>query len=729
MVWGVPAGFLESRSLLADGELPLWDRYGHAGSPFLGQAETMLGDPLQMIVILGRGAAGAWDLKFLAAKFLFCAGFGLLVFRLLASLPVASLFAALAAYCGAFFYIYNHPVFFPFCYSPWILLSAIELLELNSDRYLRWGVAWLLANFACFNGGHVEVAVVLIGGLNLAALAHALTSCRRAREWAVVLGRMAAATALFLGLTAPVWMAFLASLPGAFSMHSAVRVFQLEPPSLVGLFDDLFYYFLLPKDALQSLAPGCSLLVLAGCLLSVIRWRALRGMRFFWVNTAAVVFWGACAFGGVPARVLEAVPLLNRVGHNFVDFSYLLILHLTIQCAYGFKAFAAETQLKRAAVELLWTLLGFGALVVWYRLSYHTRPLLWRYFLGAEGGALGALLLQAYLKQRRPRISIAGWTGVVALAFLAQFRFGMYNLGDENLMTVPGPRMVLDAPSPAVDRIKKESADPFRVVGWDQNFLGDYATVYGLEDIRSCAPLTSGSFMDLVVNSPGINLTYGWIIKVADPVAAQPLLNLLNVKYFLAPPGVGLEAGLDYRLTDRSDFGVLENLNVWPRAFFTDRVTPVASTGEFIQRLWANSKKPFAALAPAEIARQPGLQKLVAGTNAAVSAATHYHLRPNSTAFDLHAPAAGLACLTENQAPDFMATVNGHPATILTVNQTFKGVYLDQPGDYHIEFTYRPRHWVLACAFFWTALVVTAALVAGSFRRAKRRETSEPVPT
>ena len=220
MLWGVPVGFIESRSLLEHGELPLWNRYSHSGATLIGQAVSMLGDPLQLIVIFGRGSAGAWDVKFLAAKFLFCIGFGLLIFRLLGSRPLALVYAALAAYCGAFYYINNHPMFFVFSYAPWILLSALALLDLQSQRSVRWGLIWLLANFACFNAGHVEVAVDLIGGLNLAALAGALAGGRSVADSARVLGRMAVGTLLFLGLTAPVWMSFLVALDGAYSVHS-----------------------------------------------------------------------------------------------------------------------------------------------------------------------------------------------------------------------------------------------------------------------------------------------------------------------------------------------------------------------------------------------------------------------------------------------------------------------------------------------------------------------------
>ena len=279
--WGVPVGFIESRSLLEQGELPLWNRYSHAGDTLIGQAVSMLGDPLQLIVIFGHGSAGAWDIKYLTAKFLFCIGFGLLILRLLENRVLSLIYAGLAAYCGAWFFINNHPAFFVFSYAPWILLSAFGLLDLRSEQPVRWGFGPIVANFGCFNGGHIEMAVVLIGGLNLTAVASALTGCRKVADTARVVGRMAAGTLFFLGLTAPVWLSFLTALDGSFTSHSEIQIIQLPLASLPGAFDDLFYLLLLKNDFLAAPAPGTSLLVLAGCILSVLRWRQLKGESFF----------------------------------------------------------------------------------------------------------------------------------------------------------------------------------------------------------------------------------------------------------------------------------------------------------------------------------------------------------------------------------------------------------------------------------------------------------------
>ncbi len=722
MFWGIPAGFIEARSLLECGALPLWNRYSHAGDTLIGQATSMLGDPLQLIVILGRGSAGAWDIKFLAAKFLFCVGFGLLVLRLLGSRSLSPIYAALAAYCGAFFYIGNHPAFFVFSYAPWILLSALGLLDLQSRRQIRWGLIWLLVNFGCFNAGFVELAVDLIGGLNLAALAWAWSGCRTVADLARVLGRLAVSTLLFLGLTAPVWMSFLGALDKAYSAHSEVRVVQLPLKCLPGVFEDSFDFLLARTPAYNALTPETGLLVMIGCIIAAWQWRQLKGEPFFWVNSGAILLWGGCVFGWIPAFVLAAIPLLNRVGHVYADFSYLLVIHLIIQSAYGFKSLAKVENFRRVTVVLVGMVLVFeGLIVLACGLGWMHWSIEWNYLLCAAAGAVGAPLLFMFLKSRAHQISAIQWLGIGILGFIPHYRFALYHCSwsNDDSLLLPGPRAALNAPSRAVDKIKADRSGPFRVVGLNRSFFGDYSAVYGLEDIRSCAPLSNGEFINFFQNCRGVKFDGVWVIQVVDPVQAQPLLNLLNVKYLLAPPDASDHERPGFRFTDRSDFGVLENLQVWPRAFFARQVESIASNEKFITRLLKNSQQPFIALTRAEIEKQPGLQQLETTNPAAISPATNYRLFPNSTEFDIHAPSPGMVCLTEGQANDFTAKANNQSRKVLTVNRAFKGIYLDQPGDYHIQFVYRPRHWRLACAAFWISAGAVILLAGLGFIRVK----------
>ena len=78
----VPFSVIQHRAL-SQGELPLWNRYNALGVPLLGQGQSMFGDPLHFLVITARGAAWAWDLKYLIAKWLLAAGLGLTVLALL----------------------------------------------------------------------------------------------------------------------------------------------------------------------------------------------------------------------------------------------------------------------------------------------------------------------------------------------------------------------------------------------------------------------------------------------------------------------------------------------------------------------------------------------------------------------------------------------------------------------------------------------------------------------
>ena len=701
MLYEVPSGFIEYRSL-QQGELPLWNRYGHAGQPFFGQAITMLGDPLHLIVLLGHGSALAWDVKFLTAKFLFCFGFGLLVWHLLGSQRLALLHAALAAWCGAFFYINNHPVFFVFAYSPWILLSALKWLDPQNGHWFRWGLVWLLANFASFNAGHVEVAVIMIGGLNSIALLHCLLACPSRTHSVKVLARLTVGTLLFGGFTAPVWVSFLTALQGAYSGHMEAHVYQLPLRSLPGVFDDLLYLLLVPGDAYPALAPCTGLLVLAGCILSLRHWKLMKTDRFFWINLGAIMLWGGCVFGWVPAGILNHIPFLNRDGHTYTDFSYLLVIHLTLQSAYGFRSLTQAPD-RRRVLEFSVVILLMAGMLLWYDFSITHRPVPWFYFVCTTAGRSArrrCLFCTSAAAGKSPPPD--GWPSC----------FWDWPPNSASAFMPPAIRISCSWPAPgwpwmhAAPRSKKSSRiKPVRSGWWACCTICTEITRQPMvwKTFVPCSPLTSGDYMDLMQSHPGLEFPYTWVMLVTNAVAAQPLLNLLNVKYLLGPTGIVLSAGSPFRIAGRSDFSIIENPQAWPRAFFSDQVVSIASTSGFIQELDQQGDRPFVALAPAEMEICPALRQLETNSSPVIVAATHYDLRFNSTAFDLHAPAAGVVCLTEGQARDFVATANGEIKPVLTVNRAFKGVYLDHPGDYHIQFTYRPRYWHQACLLFWLA--------------------------
>ena len=709
MWWDVPLGFLQSRALFDYKELPLWNRYSHAGAPLMSQAVSMLGDPLHLIVIFGRGSALAWDLKFLTAKFLFCIGFGCVILQLQKSAPLALIYSAMASYCGAYFYIASHPVFFVLTYAPWILLSAMKLLDPARKTQARWWLAWLISNVGCFCGGHVEVALDLIAGMNLVALANALVRENRTGQSLRIIAKIATATLLFLGITAPVWVSFLVALQGSYTMHSEVKVEQQTLSSLPGAFDDEFF------KGMAHFAPGTSLLVMAGAILSILHWRKSRGSTFFWVNSTIILVWGGCVFGWIPATLLARVPFWNKVGHLYADISYLLAIHLTIQSAYGFWSLSQEANFRKIVTSFLAVILIF-LLVLWeYSFLLPWVPARWYYFLYVGLAGIGAPLLYCYLKSSRGWIPPLGWVGIVTLGLISQHRFGLYTFGNKGALMVPGPRVRLDAPSESLEHLKARNSDPFRIVSLKHRYegalSGDYSAVYGLEDIRSCAPLANGEYVALLANFPGMTFSHGWVIGLTNPVMAQPLLNMLNVKYVLTGPTEPFTNSTPFRIADQNDFVALENPDVWPRAFFVDKLLPVASVEQFSQQL-LKRKKPFVSVNTEDIQKHVELRQLLAASEVVVIPASQYSLRQNTTAFKVHAPSSGFVCLSESRAKDFSVKVNNQPREVITANRVFKGVYLDHSGDYEVQFTYRPRFWNYTCGAFWVSLSILGVIMA-----------------
>src|SRR5262249_20364082 len=109
------------RVALAQGEIPLWNRYNAAGRPLWGQGQTQLLDPLHWVTLVTSNVALGWDLKFLLHRFVFALGTGAAVFALTASWPSAALMALVAPFASYFLFRLNHPAQFTFTYAAWMM--------------------------------------------------------------------------------------------------------------------------------------------------------------------------------------------------------------------------------------------------------------------------------------------------------------------------------------------------------------------------------------------------------------------------------------------------------------------------------------------------------------------------------------------------------------------------------------------------------------------------------
>lgn len=710
MMWAhLPYSAIQHRAIFEDGEFPLWNRFSSCGLTLLGQGQSMIGDPLHWIAILGGGAAWAWDLKFVLAKLLFAFGVGLLVRAATQRLGVAALLAASSAFIGFFAYRFNHAAFFSLSYAPWILFAWLGLARSAKwQTGLRWALLLAAATWTEFQSGTAKESAMLIAGLNftggLVVLLSRESIGRRARQ--LVLG--AAGIVLFLLLSAPCWLVFLDALGSAHTVYEQVRAFQIQPAQFIGLFDDLFYRQRMQNELHTN--PSANFLLLLGVLWAAANARRLAANRLFVALIIGSLPPLALAFGIVPPRLIERLPFLGNISHVDNTFSCVLIVLLFPLAGLGLQAcrdrFGEREWRGDWAVTLVLAAIlaavyfgGTQAVARADSVAAEARVALPRspFFLGYAPALFVSLALLPLAARRllhfRTDVLAAALVAGLALAAI-HFRHGMYLDTKFNAYVMnPQPRVDLTAPSSAVEFVAKHSSEPARVAGLGGVLLPGFNAVRGLEHFAGPDAVLNSHHHELL-ETARVPSTWGWrylaIKEAFGPL--HPLYDLLNVRWFLGSVNEPTKAVPGLKLIGTNDLDVFESPTVWPRAFFTDRVAIYESPAHFASMVASGDGRPFAAIQRAGPGAAHDWSLPVDQSTRTVVAAKNYRLTANTTAFDIDAPAPGLAVLGEAWlADDFRVAVNGQPAPYFRINHAFRAVWLGNSGHHRVEFSYWPR--------------------------------------
>ena len=684
----VPYTALVSRALFRDGELPLWNRYNCAGAPLLGQAQSMVGDPLGMIALLTESAWWAWDVKFVLAKAIFALGLALCVLTLTRSLGLAAVTAMSAVWIGFFAFRFAHVATFSVAYGPWILLPWLALRNGGSRRdLLRAGIGLFLANWVQINSGTAKESSMLILCLNATGLLVLLCSAGTWRERVRRIAPLLWANTLFLLISAPLWLVFFDALRRSITVYDAPRALQLPASLLLGFFDDIF-----TQDFTRTghrSHPSLNFFLLTGFLwfLAAGLWRK---NRMALALSLACLPLAALVFGVVPPTWIAATPLLGNIVHVHNTFGCVLLILVPLLAAIGLH----DAWERRGTTE--WTaiwrrMLAVLALLLAAYLSFtqaegqapyarfHLDPT-WRslFFLRYAPVLLLAAALLPWLLRRQ------AWPAVVLALFAMHFRHGMYvaTKFDEYVMN-PRTGYPLEAQSMAVQRIRHRLVrEPFRTVGFSGNLSPGYNALIGLESIAGSDALMNRHYHELCRSGNLERIDWRIIVRESTIPATKPFHDLLNLRYYLrAPTTLPEPAGLFP--VGNADLQILESREAWPRAFFTNRVKTYATVEELAALVRSGDGRPFAARQESPLPTEAGDE---------VIPASDYRLTTNRTSFTVHATGPGIAVLGETfEEGNFRLTVNGQPAPYFRVNHAFKGVALDSAGDYRIVFTYWPR--------------------------------------
>ena len=153
----------------------------------------------------------------------------------------------------------------------------------------------------------------------------------------------------------------------------------------------------------------------------------------------------------------------------------------------------------------------------------------------------------------------------------------------------------MPAPSPAVDWLHTHNDEPYRVVGLEQNLFPGYAAVHRLESTNGPDALINRRYRELAL-AARLAVPDDWYFPTttAHLAACRPLLDLLNVRYFMGDAKSSLGWPAVERAADL-DLAVFRNDHAWPRAFFTDRLAHYDNVADFLSLLTTGDGRPFAA--------------------------------------------------------------------------------------------------------------------------------------
>jgi len=687
---------IQRDALLQHGEWPLWNRYSLGGEPLLGQGQSMFGDPFNFLTILADGAAWAWDVRFLIARWLLAAGLGSIVWLLTRHLVSSVVVTVAGAFVAFFTFCLVHPTNFSVCYSPGILWAWAGLISADTRRReAGWLLALVAANWLVMTSGTLKEAFMLIAGLNFAGtLLLWLRPETTGRRWRIF-GLATAAGAGFTLLAAPGWLSFLVAWKHSVTGYDSPGAVSLPLAQFIGFFDDMFYRQTVVDEIV--VAPALNFVFLLGALWWLVSPRLWRQDR---TGLALLLAAGpplAFAFGLVPVAVVMKIPFIGNIIHTGTTFSCVLLIVAAVLAGCGL----------RDALERR-TEAGWGRQLAWVFVAL--AGLLAAYFIATRGGTKGPFFtgyaaalvvgvvalplgLRWAAQTSRPGVL---WVALMLGGPLLLWRHCQFGDTFFNAYAfVPGLRTDLHAPSAGAQFLDTQRQEPGRVVGWGNTLFPSYNTALRWESLYGVAAVRNPFYQELAIEFGMRRVwVWDWFTKAEEAPDLLPGHDLMNVTHYVADHKEPAVVFAGVRLLRQLDLDVYESPTAWPRAFFTDRLGTYATPREFAAQVRAGDRRPFAAIQ----AGQAGVPALPADlATRTVRAATDYRLTGNNTSFVIDAPGPGIVVLAETYyVEDFAVTVNGRPAPYFRVNHAFKGVAIGGPGRHEITFAYWPQHFTLA---------------------------------
>ncbi len=664
------------------GVIPLWNPYLFGGAPFVGDIQSGIFYPLNLLTFFLSAPLTFRDMEYLSVLHFFVAGAGMYVYlRFQISDPSATLRASFgfqisrfAALAGALAFEFSDLFITHFgnlnlsATFAWLPLVLLFYQRAVTDRRAGFAaIAGVLLAVAFF-AGHIQSFLFIVLALVLLAIWQmAYSQWRMASSEPMLLAMshkpfalLAVIALVAFGLSAP------ALLPGIEMAQNTVRAtltyeqaaqFSLPPAQLIGLVVPGFF----GRGPQNAWGPWSRVEVgYIGVLPLVLALLALVLRR-----DAPTRFLGALALIGL-ALALGGYAILHGWLYQFIPgfgqlraparFIGLMDFALAALAALGFDALlralprASEIAFKRIVRAAPWLLLLVAlpagatayALLI---LGQGQDPALFTRIGNAANALAFFILLFALalglIVARGTRYFRRGAWATLALALIF---FDLFSLGAYVDLSPDDPTRVFEHPD-TVAFLKSDGSfyrvDP-RETGVDNAWPPDTSILYGIFDVNGDNPLVLADF-DRYWQALGSR--------------SSPLYDLLNVKYLIGRKNVPLDRA-KFRLAYDGDpaFDIFENTRVLPRAFVVYNTLGVPDHAAALDAIHAPDFDP----AQVAVLEQVDSRQQIAD-NRTPATVKIVGYGPNEILLDVNATSAGVLVLSEVYYPGWRAYLTPNP--------------------------------------------------------------------
>ena len=669
----------------AKGELPLWNPYSFSGTPLLANFQSAVFYPLNILFFL-LPIATAWGILVLLQPLLS----GIFLYLYLRHLNIT----AFAAYLGGFVYSFSgfaivwlewNTIGHVMAWLPLTLLSAEKIVQIKNKKLLLWSIIFSFSLIASFFAGHLQVFYYSF----LVSLTYVIIKTVSVKQHkSKILLIFAICYLLVTIITSIQW------LPTLQFISLSARDIDQGSWQKEG-------WFIPWQNLIQFIAPDffgnpatgnywgiwnygefigyIGIIPLIFVFYALFFRRDNKTLFFTLLTILGFVF----AFPNPIAKLIYQwnIPLLST--SQPTRLLSVITLSFSILAALGFDYWTKERNTKRTVLVILFLLiilLGAWVFVLFPHLFSNLLKPEWlvtakrNLILPTLFIFITAMLLTVYLRVNRSKniISLLHYF-IVILIMTDLFRFGWK-------FTPFSPEEWIFPKTRLLSLISNQAGE-FRIMSLDRRIMPpNFSLPYKLHDVSGYDPLYLKNYGQLISSWESNKATYipASFNRILTPQNYSSFIaDFIGVKYILSLEPLKSEKLV--LLGKEGETYLYENKLVYPRAYFTEKVTTSENDSEALVLIFKLGDK---LKNTAVVSEDLGLVERKIDLNESVEIVEYSE---NSVIINTNSAIRRLLVLTDSYYPTWKVIIDGKPGKIIKTNYFFRGVVIPE-GQHSVKF-------------------------------------------